>query len=120
MIFAIIFLSITIFLIFSLYIKKKHLIREGSLLNRFKRKFKNRNRLREKLSENFSSSLMSDPEFNITISAWNNEEELREKADIHRARLSKYGRSRMNGEMLFLGPKGGVFKYNLDGKKKYL
>tara|TARA_Y100001968_G_scaffold109317_1_gene98872 strand:- start:601 stop:876 length:276 start_codon:yes stop_codon:yes gene_type:complete len=89
-------------------------------LNRFKLRFKNKNRLREKLSESFSNTLMLDPDSNITIHSWHSELELREKADIHKARLSKYGRSKMNGEMLFLGPKGGVYKYTSEGKKKYL
>ena len=79
-----------------------------------------KDRLRKRLSEEFSNSLMLDPESNITIGSWYSEIELREKADIHRARLSKYGRSKMNGEMLFLGPKGGIYKYNSEGKKKYL
>ena len=99
---------------------KKNNSQRKSFLSKFKSRFKNRNHLREKLSEDFSNSLMSDPEYNITIGTWYTEEELREKADIHRARLSKFGRSRMNGEMLFLGPKGGVYKYNSDGKKKYI
>ena len=91
-----------------------------SLLKRFKNRFTNRNRIREKISEKFSYTLISDPEVNIAIGPWYSEIELREKADIHRARLSKYGKSKMNGEMLFLGPKGGVYKFNADGKKKYL
>ena len=63
---------------------------------------------------------MIDPESNINIGIWYSETELREKADIHRARLSKFGRSKMNGDMLFLGPKGGVYKYTSNGKRKYV
>ncbi|WP_320664753.1 hypothetical protein [Prochlorococcus sp. MIT 1223] len=88
--------------------------------NLFLKRFKNKGNLREKLSERFSYSLMGDPDSDIKIGSWYSEIELREKADIHRARLSKYGRSKMNGEMLYVGPKGGVYKYNSDGKKKYL
>ncbi len=98
----------------------KNISHKQSFLSRFKKRLNSRERLREKLSERFSNSLMSDPESNISIGSWFSEVELREKADIHRARLNKYGRSRMNGEMLFLGPKGGVYKYNSQGKKTYL
>jgi len=63
---------------------------------------------------------MADPESNIQIGVWDREDELREKADIHRSRLKKYGRSTMNGEEFFLGPQGGVYKYNSEGKKKYV
>ena len=100
--------------------KNKKDLNNSNLLDRFKNRFKNKNLLREKISERYSYKLMADPEANIIIGSWYSEIELREKADIHRARLSKYGRSKMNGEMLFLGPKGGVYKYNTDGKKKYL
>ena len=113
-------LTILLILRFNFISNKKNNSQGRSFLSKFKSRFKNRNRLREKLSEDFSNSLMSDPEYNITIGTWYTEEELREKADIHRARLSKFGRSRMNGEMLFLGPKGGVYKYNSEGKKKYI
>ncbi len=100
--------------------KKKTPLNNSNLLTRFKNRFKNRSTIRERLSASFSYSLMADPEININISPWYSEIELREKADIHRSRLAKYGRSKMNGEMLFLGPKGGVYKYNSDGKKKYM
>tara|TARA_Y100001968_G_C19114360_1_gene598797 strand:+ start:20 stop:388 length:369 start_codon:yes stop_codon:yes gene_type:complete len=92
----------------------------SSLLNRYRNRFKNKNRLRERITEEFTNSLVSDPEANISIGTWYSEVELREKADIHRARLSKYGKSKINGEMLFLGPKGGVYKYTSEGRKQYL
>ena len=94
--------------------------KSSGLLERFRMGFKNKNRVRERLMEEFSDSLLTDPEANISIGSWYSEIELREKADIHRARLSKYGRSKMNGEMLFLGPKGGIYKLTAEGKKKYL
>ena len=56
--------------------------------------------MNEKYSDNYSDILMSDPEKDIRIGIWNNEHELREKADIHRARLNKYGRSKINGELI--------------------
>ena len=75
---------------------------------------------RERISEEFSNSLLLDPNKNIPIGTWYSENELREKADIHRARLSKFGKSKINGEMLFIGPKGGIYKITEDGKKKYV
>ncbi len=68
----------------------------------------------------YTNSLMKDPEKNIKISTWDTEEELRQKADIHRSRLEKFGRSMINGKMLFLGPKGGVYSYTSGGRKKYV
>tara|TARA_Y100001968_G_C19243152_1_gene660500 strand:+ start:458 stop:817 length:360 start_codon:yes stop_codon:yes gene_type:complete len=105
-----------------IYLKKTKSIEKNnnSFLNKFKSKFKEKHLVREKLSERYSNSLMLDPDTNITVKPWHSEAELREKADIHRARLNKYGKSKFNGEMLFMGPKGGIYKYNSDGRKKYI
>jgi len=98
--------------------KKKPL--KNYLIDRFRKRFKSKNRLREKLKAEFSESLMADPMNNISIGKWDEEYDLREKADIHRSRLIKYGKSKMNGEMFFMGPKGGVYKLSEEGKKKYI
>ena len=118
--FIIILIIVFLIIKYKSYEKQKRNPSKYNFIERFKNRFQNKSRLREKLSEKFSDSLMSDPEINISIGPWYSEIELREKADIHRARLNKYGQSKMNGEMLFLGPKGGVYKYNSEGKKKYL
>ena len=63
---------------------------------------------------------MADPEKDIKLGEWDKEEDLREKADIHRSRLQKYGKSKMNNEMFFLNSKGQVYKYVSGGKKLYV
>ncbi|WP_320668078.1 hypothetical protein [Prochlorococcus sp. MIT 1307] len=63
---------------------------------------------------------MADPERNIQIGLWDKENELREKADIHKARLIKYGYSTMNGETFYMESKGVVYRYNTEGKKIYI
>ncbi len=100
--------------------KRRERIPKTNLIKRFRKRFKSKSRLREKLLAEFSEALMADPESNIQIGVWDREDELREKADIHRSRLKKYGRSTMNGEEFFLGPQSGVYKYNSEGKKKYV
>ena len=99
---------------------RNNLVNKKGLLERFKERFKNKNVKRDRISQEFINSILLDPERNISIGNWYSENELREKADIHRARLSKFGKSKMNGEMLFSGPKGRVFKITKDGKKKYV
>ena len=112
---------IIIFLYFLLLIKKKkRFSNRRTLIERFKQRFKNINVRRKRISEEFSNSLLLDPYKNIPLGSWYSEDELREKADIHRARLSKFGKSKINGEMLFVGPKGGIYKISDDGKKKYV
>jgi len=113
-IFLIIFIS---YLVVS---KRKGFSNRRNLMERFRQRFKNINVRRKRISEEFSNSLLLDPSKNIPLGTWYSEEELREKADIHRARLSKFGKSKINGEMLFVGPKGGIYKISADGQKKYV
>tara|TARA_B100000700_G_scaffold80435_1_gene90646 strand:+ start:1403 stop:1765 length:363 start_codon:yes stop_codon:yes gene_type:complete len=100
--------------------KNKGFKNRKSLMERFKQRFNNINVRRKRISEEFTNSLLLDPYKNIALGTWYSENELREKADIHRARLSKFGKSKINGEMLFVGPKGGIYKICDNGKKKYV
>ena len=115
-----IFLAIISMYIFLTVKKRKGLSNRKTLIERFKQRFKNINVRRKRISEEFNNSLLLDPYKNIPLGTWYSENELREKADIHRARLSKFGKSKINGEMLFVGPKGGIYKLSDDGKKKYV
>ena len=118
----IVIILLIIFFIYTFLILKsrKSLSNKRTLIGRFKKRFKNINVRRKRISEEFTNSLLLDPCKNIPLGTWYSEEELREKADIHRARLSKFGKSKINGEMLFVGPKGGIYKISIDGKKKYV
>ena len=112
-------------IIFFLYLlltekKRNSFSNRKNLMERFKQRFKNIHVRRKRISEEFNNSLLLDPSKDIHLGTWYSENELREKADIHRARLSKFGKSKINGEMLFLGPKGGIYKISADGKKKYV
>ncbi len=89
-------------------------------MHRFRKKFKGDRRQREKLVEKVADILMTDPNSNIQMSIWDQEDELREKADIHRARLNKYGHSKLNGEEFFLEKNDKVYKYTEKGEKKYV
>ena len=89
-------------------------------MERFKERFKNIDVRKKRILEEFTNSLLLDPCKNIPLGTWYSEDELREKADIHRARLSKFGRSKINGEMLYVDPKGIIYKINADGKKQYV
>ena len=115
-----IFLIIFFSYIFITIKRKKRLSNRKSLIERFKQRFKNINVRRKRISEEYTNSLLIDPSKDIHLGTWYSEDELREKADIHRARLSKFGKSKINGEMLFVGPKGGIYKISADGKKKYV
>ena len=115
-------LALLIFMltIFVLARKKKQELSKTNLVTRFRKRFKSDSRHREKLVEKVADTLMTDPNINIQLGAWDREDELREKADIHRTRLSKYGYSKLNGEKFFMERDGRVYTSNTDGNKKYV
>ena len=117
---TIIFIILISLLIYISINRRRSSSNRNFLIQRFKQRFKNRNARRERITEKFKNSLLLDPETNISIGTWYSENELREKADIHRARLSKFGKSKINGEMLFVGPKGGIYKITEEGRRKYV
>ena len=109
-----------VFLILFVFLYKSRGKGSKSFLKQFKKRWNKSNRLNKNAKEGISNYLMSDPEKDIKITSVDSESELREKADIHRARLKKYGKSKMNGLLLYLGPKGGVYKYSQTGRKVYI
>ncbi len=115
-------MSIVLFGTFINYLRKESWGKKKRLTNleRFKMKFTGKTRIRQKAKESLAESLMIDPEKDIKISSWEREGELIEKANIHLARLNRFGKSKMNGEMLFLSSKGSVYKFTDNGIKKYL
>tara|TARA_Y100001968_G_scaffold192234_1_gene176130 strand:- start:141 stop:503 length:363 start_codon:yes stop_codon:yes gene_type:complete len=116
----IIILIILIIIIYLFYKYKERSQKKLSLIKRFKAKFKSKSHIEKRAAESINNALMSDPNKNISFTNWDKESELREKADIHRSRLKKFGKSKVNNELLFLGPKGGIYKLTNDGKKKYI
>ena len=55
----------------------------------------------------------------IYIGVFDNEENINRKSNIHRARLSKFKKSKLNGEMIFQDNEQRIYKFN-NGKKVYL
>ena len=107
-------------LLFVFCTKESNSTAKPSALKRFRKDFTSKEHLQKKAKDIILDSLMIDPQTNISISEWEEEKSLREKADIHRARLNKYGKSKMNGEVFFMSSNGKVFKYTSKGKKDYV
>ena len=60
-----------------------------------------------------------DPNINIDIGFYDNEDSVNRKSNIHRARLSKFKKSKLNGEFIFLDQDQKLFKF-VKGKKQYI
>ena len=61
----------------------------------------------------------SNPNINITIEYYDNEELIKRKSNIHRARLSKFKKSKLNGELIYMDDDQRIYKY-VDGNRLYL
>ena len=59
------------------------------------------------------------PNIDIYIGFYDNEENINRKSNIHRARLSKFKKSKLNGEMIFQDDEHRIYKF-INGKKVYL
>ncbi len=54
--------------------------------------------------------IFSNPNINIYIAIDDNEENIIRKSNIHRARLSKFKKSKLNGEMIFKDDEERIYK----------
>ena len=88
-------------------------------LSKFKSKMLSTQSNIERIFLREEEKTFSNPNINIYIGTYDNEENINRKSNIHRARLSKYKKSKLNGEMIFQDEEQRIYKIN-NGKKVYL
>ena len=88
-------------------------------LDKFKNKHQSRQTNIERIFLREEEKTFSNPNINIYIGSYDNEDNINRKSNIHRARLSKFKKSRLNGEMIFQDEEQRIYKIN-NGKKVYL
>ena len=88
-------------------------------LFKFKKKFLSKESNIEKIYSRDDEKTSSDPNININIGFYENEDNINRKSNIHRARLSKFRQSKLNGEMIYVDKEQKIFKY-INGKKLYV
>ena len=88
-------------------------------LTKFKKKLLSKEANIEKIFSRNDEKTSSDPNININIGLYENEDNINRKSNIHRARLSKFRKSKLNGEMIFIDQYQKIFKY-YKGEKIYL
>ncbi|WP_288262391.1 hypothetical protein [uncultured Prochlorococcus sp.] len=115
--------KLLIFLVFGIIIlvyKKINLIKPKNIkLNKFKNKLQSKKSNIERIFLREEEKTFSNPDINIFIGISDNEEKINRKSNIHRARLSKFRKSRLNGEMIFQDDEERIYKLN-KGKRVYL
>ena len=105
--------------IFLFYKKIKFKKSKNLKLKKFKNKLQSTQTNIERIFLIEEEKIFSDPNINIYIGSYDNEENIIRKSNIHRARLSKFKKSKLNGEMIFQDDEQRIYKFN-DGKKVYL
>ena len=88
-------------------------------LEKFKNKLQSTQTNIDKIFLREEEKTFSNPNINIYIGSYDNEENINRKSNIHRARLSKFKKSKLNGEMIFQDEEQRIYKIN-NGKKVYL
>jgi len=88
-------------------------------LDNFKNKLQSTQTNIERIFLREEEKTFSNPNINIFIGIYDNEDNINRKSNIHRARLSKFKKSKLNGEMIFQDDEKRIYKFNA-GKKVYL
>jgi hypothetical protein len=105
--------------IFFIYKKVKSKKPKNLKLDKFKNKLQSTQTNIERIFLREEEKTFSNPNINIFIGINDNEENINRKSNIHRARLSKFKKSRLNGEMIFQDDEKRIYKLN-NGKKVYI
>ena len=113
----IIFLILGVIFLFYKKIKSKKT--KNLKLDKFKNKLQSTQTNIERIFLREEEKTFSNPNINIYIGIYDKEENINKKSNIHRARLSKFKKSKLNGEMIFQDDEQRIYKFN-NGKKVYL
>ena len=88
-------------------------------LNKFKNKLQSTQTNIDRIFLRDEEKTFSNPNINIYIGIYDDENNINRKSNIHRARLSKFKKSKLNGEMIFQDDEQRIYKFN-NGKKVYI
>ena len=105
--------------IFFVYKKIKSKKTKNLKLDKFKNKLQSKQTNIERIFLREEEKTFSNPNININIEIYDKEDSITRKSNIHRARLSKYKKSKLNGEMIYQDNEERIYKLN-NGKKVFL
>ena len=106
----------------SLYFISKNKFFPNKKINKvkkFKNTFTNKEAKIEKIFLRNNERLIKDPNINLIISIYEKESELLSKTNIHRARLARFNKSKLNGEFIYQDLKGNIYKI-INSNKVYI
>ena len=106
-------------IIFFVYQKINSKKTKNFKLDKFKNKLKSTQTNIERIFLREEEKTYSNPNINISIGISDSEKNINRKSNIHRARLSKFNKSKFNGQMIFQDDEQRIYKVK-NGKKVYL
>ena len=120
---TILFIIILICILIFLYLKNNkiniNLYKQNKQISTFKKNQLSKESNIKKIYLREDERINLNPDINIKVDIYDKEYEILNKTNIHRARLSKFKKSRFNGEYIFLDENQKVYKV-VKGIKKYL
>jgi len=115
-----IFLTLIIFLLLYFIFNNKFFSNQKiNKIKNFKNKLTNKEAKIEKIFLRNNERLIKDPNIDLIIGLHDKESDLAQKASIHRARLAKFKKSKLNGEFIYQDLKGNIYKI-INKKKEYI
>ena len=115
-------ISITLLILIILYFICKNKFFSNKKINKiknFKNKYTNKEAKIEKIFLRNNERLTKDPNIDLIIGLYEKESELELKTNIHRSRLAKFNKSKLNGEFIYQDLKGNVYRI-INKKKEYI
>ena len=106
----------------SLYLIFKNKVFSNKKINKiknFRNKLTNSEAKIEKIFLRNNERLIKDPNINLIIGFYEKESELKLKTNIHRARLAKFNKSKLNGEFIYQDLNGNIYKI-INKNKEYI
>ena len=79
-------------------------------IKNFKNKLTKKEAKIEKIFLRNNERISKDPNIDLIIGLYEKESDLKLKTNIHRARLAKFNKSKLNGEFIYKDLKGNIYK----------
>ena len=120
---SILFITIFALLVIFLYFKAKNLtfklLKKNKKISNFKKSLLSKEFNINKIYIRNDERINLNPDINIKVDIYDKDYEILNKTNLHRARLSKFKKSKFNGEFIYLDKNENVYKI-IKGEKKYL
>ena len=110
---------IILMLVYFIFKDKFFSNKKTNKIKNFKNKFTSKEAKIEKIFLRNNERLIKDPNIDLRISLYEKESELVLKTNIHRARLAKFHKSKLNGELIYKDLKGNIYKI-INKEKEYI